>query len=176
MEHKEYQFQICVVDWLYGRTRKGNKTYPGNPPMPGLLFTHHYAGRTKEDGYFLQQLGVRPGIGDILNWWHDGERLECGMLELKVDADMSSSQHKVKGTCIQLGIKYELARTPAQVIAVYHKWGLKPLHEAIRTPDYRTFDDKKKESFDMQKPLNAKIEKDDLYETKNLNNTDYGRF
>ncbi len=149
---KEYAFQVAVIDYLYGRTRKGNKTFPGNPPMPGLLFTHHYAGRKgAEDGYFLQQLGVRPGIGDILNWWNDGN-LQCGMLELKVDADMSSAQHKIKGTCIQLGIKYTMARTPEQVIGAYRNWGLNPLHTAIRTPDYRTDDEKHKQIFDMYAP------------------------
>ncbi len=151
---KEYAFQVAVIDYLYGRTRKGNKTYPGNPPMPGLLFTHHYAGRKgASDGYFLQQLGVRPGMGDILNWWKDDKGiLHSAMLELKVDADMSGAQHKIKGACIQLGIKYEMARTPAQVIAVYHKWGLNPLHAAIRQPDYRTMDEKKADAFDFQAP------------------------
>lgn len=154
MEHKEYLLQISVVDWLYGRTRKGNKTFPGNPPMPGLFFTHHYAGRTKEDGYFLQQLGVRPGVGDILNFWKDSNGvLHVGMLELKVDADMSPAQHKVKGICIQLGIKYELARTPAQVIAIYHKWGLSPLNTAIHAPDYRTWNEKNKDSYNLYAPL-----------------------
>ncbi len=155
MQHKEYAFQVAVIDWLYGRQRKGNKTFGGNPPMPGLLFTHHYTGRKGADeGYFLQQLGVKAGIGDILNWWRDKNGiLQSAMLELKVDADMSSAQHKIKGTCLQLGIKYELARTPAQVIAIYHKWGLNPLHTAIKTPDYRTWDEKKQDAFDMYRPL-----------------------
>lgn len=152
--NKEYLFQLSVIDWLYGRMRKGNKTFGNNPPMPGLLFTHHYAGRKgPEDGFFLQQLGVRPGMGDILCWWNDPTGKLCaGMLELKVDAALSTAQHKIKGICHQLGIRYDVARTPAQVIAIFHKWGLNPLHIAIKTPDYRTFDDKHEDSFEMYKP------------------------
>lgn len=150
---KEYAFQVTVIDWLFGRTRKGNKTYEGNAPMPGLLFTHHYAGRKgASEGYFLQQLGVRPGMGDILNWWSKDGVLHSGMLELKVDAQMSAAQHKIKGACLQLGIKYEMARTPAQVIAVYHKWGLHPLHTNIKPLDTRTDADKKQQHFDMYAP------------------------
>lgn len=152
MEHKEYTLQVCTIDWLSGLTRKGNKTFEGNIPMPGLLFTHHYAGRNKEDGFFLKQLGVRPGMGDILNWWNDGQ-LQAGFLELKVDADMSSSQHKVKGICLQLGIKYEVARTKEQIFAVYHKWKFKPLHYNMATPDFRTLQDKYKENHNMYAPL-----------------------
>lgn len=149
---KEYAFQVSVVDWLYGRTRKGNKTYGGNPPMPGLLFTHHFAGRKGGDtGFFLSNLGVRPGMGDILNWWNDGQ-LRAGFLELKVDAEMSAAQHKIKGTCIQMGIHYDVAKTPEQIIAIYRKWGLKPLNTAIATPDYRSPAEKKQQSFDMYKP------------------------
>lgn len=150
---KEYAFQVSVINWLYGRTRKGNKTYEGNPPMPGLLFTHHYAGRKgASEGYFLQQLGVRPGMGDILNWWAKDGILHSGMLELKVDAQMSAAQHKIKGQCLQLGIKYEMARTPAQVIDVYHKWGLNPLNTYIKALDHRTDGQKKQAAFDLYAP------------------------
>lgn len=151
---KEYAYQVCAVDWLYGRTRKGNKTYGCNPPMPGLLFTHHFAGRKGSDaGFFLGNLGVRPGMGDLLNWWNIGGRLEAGFLELKVDADMSPAQHKIKGTCIQLGIRYDVAeKTKEDVFKAYHKWGWKPLHYAMATPDYRSPAEKKQQSFDMYKP------------------------
>ncbi len=150
---KEYRFQVAVVDWLYGRTRKDNKTFGCNPPMPGLLFTHHYAGRKgSSEGFFLQQLGVRPGMADILCWWNTGGTLHAGMLELKVDADMSAAQHKIKGTCIQLGIKYEMARNPEQVIGAYRHWGLNPLHTAILTPDYSTKQEKFKQAYDFYKP------------------------
>lgn len=152
-DQKEYKFQIAVVDWLYGRTRKGNKTFGCNPPMPGLLFTHHYAGRKgSSEGFFLQQLGVRPGMGDLLNWWNTGGTLNAGMLELKVDADMSAVQHKIKGVCLQIGIKYEMARNPEEVIGAYRNWGLKPLHTAILAPDYRTDMEKKHDAFDFFAP------------------------
>lgn len=151
---KEYKFQVSVIDWLYGRTRKGNKTFGCNPPMPGLLFTHHYAGRKgSSEGYFLQQLGVRPGMGDILNWWNVGGTLNASMLELKVDADMSPAQHKVKGACIQLGIKYTMARTPEQVIGAYRNWGLNPLNTAILVPDYTSERQKFERAHDAYKPL-----------------------
>ena len=120
--------------------------------MIGLLFTHHFAGRKgSSDGYFLQQLGVRPGIGDIINWWNDG-RLQCGFLELKVEAALSPAQIKIRDRCAGLGIKYAVARTPQQVISVYRNWGLKPTHEAIRNPDYRTEAEKKQDIYNMYKP------------------------
>lgn len=154
----EYKFQVAVVDWLYGRTRKSNKTYAGNPPMPGLLFTHHYTGHKggKEgnaERHYLWNLGVRPGISDILNWWKDKDNiLRAGMLELKVNAEMSSPQHRIKGVCLDLGIGYELAHNGEEVVAAYRKWGLLPSHTAIRMLDFATPLEKVQRGIDWFRP------------------------
>ena len=128
--------------------------------MPGLMFTHHYAGRSESEGFFLKMLGVRPGIGDILNWWAPKDRAAhpgmicAAMMELKVeDRPQSPEQRKVQAECEHMGLRYRVARTPDDVYAIYRLWGLAPRHCTILAPDYRSFDEKGDDAFEYFMPI-----------------------
>ncbi len=133
--NEEYHLQVAVIDHLTGRIRRGNEYIRSTPAFNGLFVTHIYQGRSKEDGFFLKQLGVVAGVADLLLVWRGG----FGFIELKRQAGQSSPvQRKFQGFCMSIGVKYEIARSVKDVHEICIKWGLTPNHNYCKEPNKKT--------------------------------------
>lgn len=151
----EYRIHVAISDYLNGRKRKGNQIFDGTQPFPGMLVTHAYQGRSKEEGFFLKALGVKPGIADLLCFYRGvSQPYEVSFLEVKkIGGVQSPPQKKVMGACHALGIPYAIVRSVKEAHQHFIGRGLKPAHSAIVEPDIRTDSEKKQDAFDMQRPL-----------------------
>lgn len=170
MSPYEYTIQVGIADHLKGQRRIGNKTYPGNPPFPGLLFTHAFQGRSKEEGYYLKALGVRAGIFDIPLWWENPRKAEleklnlniplyeAGMLEVKRPKEgYSDSQKEIKPILERLGMKHGIVHSVREAHDMIISWGLIAAHNTI----FEVYD--KREVAEAFKREMFKRSKDDQY-------------
>lgn len=150
----EYKIHVAISDYLNGRSRKGNQVIEGIQPFPGMLVTHAYQGRSKEEGFFLKALGVKPGIADLLCFYRGvTQPYEVSFLEVKKPGGVQSSpQRKIMGHCHALGIPYAIVKSVKDAHEHFKSRGLKPVHNAIREPDTRTDSQKKQDVFDMYRP------------------------
>ncbi|NBW19116.1 MAG: hypothetical protein EBR82_65185 [Caulobacteraceae bacterium] len=141
----EYRLQIAVINHLTGRVKTGKDWVRGTPAFAGLFVTHIYQGRSKEDGFFLKQLGVVAGVADLLLIWRGG----FGFVELKRQEGVQSTvQKKFQGFCHSVGVKYAVCRSVREVHDTLTGWGLTPTHGAIKEPDLRKDSEKRRAAFD----------------------------
>jgi hypothetical protein len=76
--------------------------------------------RSKIEAAIFQGLGVVAGVPDLVFLWRDG----CGGIELKREGGrLSESQREFRARCREKGIRYEVARSPAEVLEVLGEWG-----------------------------------------------------
>ncbi len=151
----EFRIHRAIVDHVRGNIRRGNEIIRSTPPFHGLFITHIYAGRSKEEGFFLKMLGVVSGVPDLLAIWPDKAKgYDIGFIEVKTPiGQLSAPQRKFHGFCLHLGIKWGIARSVDDAHKLFIKWGLPPVHNAIKEPDTRSDTQKKKDAFDMYKPF-----------------------
>ncbi len=143
-DNSEYKLQVEIIDHLTGRIRNGKEWIRGTPAFRGLFATHIFSGRSKEDGFFLRQLGVVAGVADILCIWRGG----YGFIEVKTQSgSLSPPQKKFKGFCMSIGVNYEVARSKRDAHNILIGWGLTPAHNAIKEPDLRSETEKKAANF-----------------------------
>lgn len=143
--NEEYHLQVAVFNHLTGRIKSGKDYIRSTPAFHGLFVCHIYQGRTKEDGFFLKQLGVVSGVADLLLIWKGG----FGFIELKrqirddrKQGDLSPPQKKFKGFCMATGVRYEVARSVKEAHEIVKGWGLTPAHNSCIEPDIRTKEQK----------------------------------
>lgn len=133
--NEEYALQVAVINHLTGRIRQGKDYIRVSPAFQGLFVTHIFQGRSKEDGFFLKQLGVVSGVADLLLIWRGG----FGFIELKRQSGiLSPAQKKFKGFCMSIGVRYEIARSVKEAHQICIGWGLTPVHNNCKEPDLRT--------------------------------------
>ena len=134
----EYKLHVAIIDYLRGQKRKGNEVFPGNKPFPYLFVCHIFQGRSKEDGFFLKNLGVFPGVADILAIWKTNDGFDIGFIEVKtVKGALSTPQKKFKSICHWFGIKWALVRSAQETHDTLKSWGLECVSDSVREPDLR---------------------------------------
>ncbi len=150
----EFRIHRAIVDHVRGNIRRGNEITRTTAPFTGLFITHIYAGRSKEEGFFLKMLGVVSGVPDLLAIWPDKVRgYDFGFIEVKTPiGQLSPPQRKFQGFCSHLGINWGIARSVDDAHKLFIKWGLQPVHNNIREADIRSDTQKKKDIFEMYKP------------------------
>lgn len=110
-------------------------------------------------GFFNKQLGLHSGAHDIHLFFNrmsidaKPSYIRVGIWEVKsTTGKLTSSQNKYASEMHQLGAYHGYGST----VAKYHQdlilWGITPLHNAIKEPDLRTFDDKKLDAFNLYAP------------------------
>jgi hypothetical protein len=123
--------------------------------FPGLLY-FHVPNQTRDatEAFFNKQMGVRPGIPDIILAWRGGQ----GMMEIKTEAGkISSNQNKTMSAFHAIGWHTGVVRNVKSAHQMLVAWGIKPVHNAIKEPDLRSDDQKKSDSFNAQRPIGSNI-------------------
>lgn len=137
--HAQYFPHVCMI------------AFPGRP------------GDAK-DGFFKKKMGVRPGVSDIILWWSHTYPLwavkwlmqmrdycgfgfalmHSGVIELKVDAKISSAQNKFLSRINGLGGCHQVCHSWQEYYKTLCKWGIKPVYicTTFAEPDYSTWDEK----------------------------------
>lgn len=159
---KEYKLQVHIA--------KRHVQY-----FPHVVMTHiPNRPSSSSDGHFKKQMGMRAGVTDIAVWYtfpypnwaikwlakmldylgFSFSRMHGGMIELKVDTEISPEQNKFMSAIHSLGGKQGMVRTWRAYYKLLCSWGIKPIEECtdFDEPDYHTFEDEKKAVFDMYKP------------------------
>lgn len=150
-QQKEFKLQCHIVE------RHGQY-------FPNVLMTA-FPGRPgdAQDGFFKKMMGVKPGVPDILLWWHDELRDDgklvwkgcvAGAVEIKVDAPISSAQNKFMSSFAGIGGKEGVVRSWQEYYKLLCFWGIKPHQECtiFDEPDYSTQQQKFAAAFDMYRP------------------------
>lgn len=136
----EYRIQVAVVKHL-------------DSAFPSLLYTH-VPNRSSDaaDGFFKKQMGVRPGVADLICWWPSNGHLECGAIELKAHKGRwGGEQNKFASSFTYIGGRYALCKSVKEAHDALCGWGVVPAHYAIVEPDLRGEQQKFADSFDFFK-------------------------
>jgi hypothetical protein len=114
-----------------------------------------------QDGFFKAMMGVRAGITDILLWWEAGAHwlkdigcLKAGVVEIKVDAGVSSAQNKFMSAIRHIGGKDGVVHSWQEYYKLLCFWGIKPTSVCtiFDEPSYETKQQKFAAAFDWAKP------------------------
>lgn len=141
--NEEYHLQVAIIDHLRGR-----KTLSG-VPFPNMFVTHLYSGRNEKEGFFLKQLGVQPGVADLMVIWQGG----IGFIEVKTKTgSLSYHQKGFQAMCKSWGIKYAIVRSVGSAHAALKSWGIESRRDTVIEPDLRTKAQKIKDSLEAWKP------------------------
>ncbi len=147
MRHEEYKIQSAIFE--HHQTAF---------PFVKFVFIPN-ASSDAATGFFNKKLGLHPGAHDIHLFFnryciHDKPfgYIKVGIWEAKsTDGRLTTSQNKYASEMHELGAYHGWGFT----VKKYHddlcRWGLVPLHHAIKEPDLRTFTDKKRDAFDLYK-------------------------
>ncbi len=150
LNQAEYRLQVAVVKHLQSA-------------FPSLLFTH-VPNRSKDaqDGFFRKQMGVLPGVPDLIFWYRetlrdDGRLVWSGIvsaaIELKASKGRSSNdQNRFASSFVHIGGKYAVCKSVKEAHDALVSWGLEPRHDGYVEPDTRSDNQKKADSFDYFKP------------------------
>jgi len=119
-----------------------------------------------QDGFFKKMMGVRPGISDILLWWksegtpcfggngREWDTLQAGVVEIKVDARVSSAQNKFLSAIHHIGGKDGVAHSWEEYYKLLCFWGIKPTSVCtiFDEPTYQTEQQKFSTAYEFYKP------------------------
>ena len=120
MASLEYQLQTYAVRYLNGEIKKGRTVIRVNKPFPEVTFWHCYNGRTKEDGFFLRELGVLAGVYDLHFIWPG----HYGVAEAKATTGLSDHQKNFRSKILECGHKEGVFKTVEQLRDLLISWGL----------------------------------------------------
>ena len=156
-QQKEYLLQCHIVE--------RHSQY-----FPHVLLTH-IANRAGDatDAFFKKKMGVRPGVSDLAIWWlpdfltgntkkHYGLKpMQAGMVELKVDARVSTAQNKWLSAFAACGGYEGVAKSWQEYYKLLCSWGIKPTQECriFDEPRYESIEDKHAAAHDLYKPSPA---------------------
>ncbi len=140
-QQKEFKLQCHIV--------KKHEIY-----FPHVLMTA-FPGRPgdAQDGFFKKMMGVRAGVTDVLLWWFD-KHIQAGVVEIKVDARVSSDQNKFMSAIRHLGGKDGVAHSWEEYYKLLCKFGIKPTSVCtiFDEPCYATEQEKFHAAFEMYRP------------------------
>lgn len=160
---KEFKLQVHIV--------KQHEKY-----FPHVLMTA-FPGRPgdAQDGFFKRMMGVRAGVLDIIIWYtfpypswatmwlgkmlkHCGfsfARMHNAVIEIKVDARVSSSQNKFMSAIRSMGGYEGVAYSWKDYYKLLCSWGIKPVCQLFYfdEPDYRDLGQKYQDAHLMYKPV-----------------------
>lgn len=145
MKHDEYKLHVAVVEHL-------------RRAFPTLLWTHcPNKPKDAQDGFFKKQMGVRPGVADLLFWWVDKSELPwnllCGAIELKIGKGrQGNDQNRFASSFGDNGGFYAICKSVKDVHDTLIKWGLKPKCNSILEPDYATKEEKFERASEFYSP------------------------
>lgn len=135
MIQSEYKIHVAIVEHL-------------RSAFPDLVLTHAAHGRDETHAHFLSKMGYEAGTGDVI--WYGCSSF--GELEIKAFTRQSGNQ-KTRQTKVQLaGGNYAIVRSVREAHDYFVELGFKPLHAAIREPDIRTDEEKKRDAFLLNMP------------------------
>lgn len=139
----EYKLHIAILAHI-------NSAFIG-PHNPNLKCFHvPNQSRDGTEAFFNKQLGVLPGVSDMLFGWNGNH---TGALEIKAEYnELSSAQNKFMSWAKIIGWHTGTAKTVKQAHEVLIKWGLKPAHNTIVEPDYRTKEEKFRDAHNFFAP------------------------
>ena len=136
MNTDEYKLHVACIDYIRGQVRHGNKTYPVTRPFPALYspegkqrFTHIYQGRNEDEGFHLKQMGLRPGISDLMLW--PGF---LGFIDFKVHTELSRDQAQFFRDVGLIGAKTATATSREEFRDTLISWGLECINPTIQPP------------------------------------------
>ena len=143
MEESEFELQIAVNKHI-------DSCFVGSH-NPDFKYWHiANENRDADQAYWNKVLGVLPGVLDLMAGWPVSQ---CGVLELKVGKNkLTTPQNKFISWARHIGWHTGVAYTVKQAHGVLCQWGLKPAHNSIIEPDYRTWDEKNKDAQNFYMP------------------------
>ncbi len=155
-DSSEFKIHVAIFEHISGRKRHGKEIIRTTPAFNAFV-SHVYQGRSREEGFFLKLLGVIAGVADLIVLWR--AKCVCGVskvgiafLEVKKPGGIQSTpQKKFQGICHWLGVNYAIVKSVREAHDVLVKWGCPANHNSPQEPDTRTFEQKKKDSFEMYK-------------------------
>lgn len=141
---KEYKLHVAALDHILS-------AFPQVKPI-------HVPNQTRDatEAFFNKRMGVVQGVSDFLIGWSrkDYGGAGVGVLEIKApDGRLTTPQNKFLSWAHHIGWGTGTAKSVREVHNTLVGWGLKPLHAAIREPDYRTKEDRIKEAYSFYSPL-----------------------
>lgn len=152
----EFLIHCSIVAHLTGRKFKGKEIIQSTRAFNAFV-CHIYNGRSKKEGFFLKRLGVVPGVADLLILYRSNcscglPRVGIGFLEVKKPGGVQSTpQRKFMGICHWLGVPYAIVKSVREAHDTLVAWGCPANHHSVQEPDLRTFEQKKKDAFEMYK-------------------------
>lgn len=159
---KEFRLQLHIID--------KHAAY-----FPHVIITA-FPGRPGDakDGYMKKLMGVRAGVSDIILWWgyqypnwalqwlakmlgncgFAFSRMHSGVVEIKVDARVSTGQNKFLSAIGSLQGNYGVVHSWREYYHLLLSFGIKPRVPCtlFEEPDYRSIDEKRADSFDYFAP------------------------
>lgn len=149
MIHTEYKIQAATF-----------KHHQSAFPFVKFVFIPN-ASRDAATGFFNKQMGLHPGAFDIHLFWNrwsidsKPEAIKVGIYEEKSEdgekKGLSTAQNRYASEMHNLGAYYGYGSTVKAYHQTLKRWGLIPLHDAIKEPDLRTKEQKFKDAFDLYK-------------------------
>lgn len=130
MSNPEYSLQVHVIRYLDGKIKQGRNVINVTPPFPEIQKSWHvYQGRSEDEGFFLKEMGVRPGVHDVHILYKKNNPQAgdtgYGTIELKVGKNKQSDyQRDFTSKMITCGHKTDVCYSVAEVRDTLIKWGL----------------------------------------------------
>lgn len=132
----EYRIHCAIVDHT-------------ESAFPQIEFTHAGKARDETHAHFLQKMGYKAGTADVL-WCCQGK---FGDLEVKApDGTQSPEQITRERHITENGGHYVIVRSVREAHEYWKSLGFTPLHEAVKEPDLRTDEEKKRDAFNFYRP------------------------
>ena len=146
MRQEEYKVQVATVDHHHSAF-----------PWVKLVFVPN-ASKDASTGFFNKKLGLMPGAFDLHLFWNRNtqyatpEAIKVGIYEVKSSTGrLTTAQNRYASEMHQLGAYHGYGSSVGAYHQTLKRWGLVPLHNAIKEPDLRTWDEKRDDAFDFYK-------------------------
>lgn len=141
----EYALQVHVMRYLDGKIKQGRNVIQVVMPFPELVAWHCYNGRSKEEGFFLKELGVMAGVHDVHLMWPDA----FATIELKIGKNTQSAYQRTFAMHMQrCRHNTAVCRSVAEVRDTLVGWGLECRNRHVIEPP-RSELEKREAAFSM---------------------------
>lgn len=145
--HDEYKTHVAIV-----------KHHRSAFPHVKLLYIPN-AVRNAADAFFNKEMGAEAGAHDLMLFWRKAvfnliPWIGVGIYEVKSRTGrLSAPQNKFASGMAVLGANTAYGGSVKHYHETLKSWGLKPAHESVQEPDYRTWDQKKQDAFNFYRPV-----------------------
>lgn len=151
MQQSEYKVQAAIF-----------KHHQSAFPFIKFVFIPN-ASKDAATGFFNKQLGLHPGAFDIHLFYNRNcitdhpSHLRVGIFEAKSGGGrITSNQNKYASEMQALGAYTGHGSTVKSYHDCLVRWGITPLHNAVKEPDLRSWEDKKKDGWNVYAPEDMK--------------------